>query len=228
MATPRTPSRRKHPGAPTPTKTSSTTASEITEVEPADAKVDGRTLRAERTRTAIVDALLALLEEGDLQPPASRIAERAGISLRLIYHHFGDLESLFAAAANREAERLASLAVPIDLDLPFEKRLQHIVDQRASQLETIAPVRRASLLQEPFSENLRRARDAFYVIGAHQMQTVFAKEVAALPPKRRAAANDALSVVLSWGPWNDLREMGKSVDECKAAVTAMLRGVLRP
>ena len=46
-------------------------------------------------RAAIADALLSLLEEGELQPTATRIAERAGISLRLIYHHFGDLEALF-------------------------------------------------------------------------------------------------------------------------------------
>ena len=38
---------------------------------------DGRAARAARTRAAIVDALLALLEEGDLQPTANRIADRA-------------------------------------------------------------------------------------------------------------------------------------------------------
>ena len=46
----------------------------------------------ERARASIADALFSLLDEGELQPTATRIAERAGISLRLIYHHFGDLE----------------------------------------------------------------------------------------------------------------------------------------
>ena len=33
-------------------------------------RVDGRTARGQRTRSAVVDALLALQEEGDLEPTA--------------------------------------------------------------------------------------------------------------------------------------------------------------
>src|SRR5258705_9594197 len=63
---------------------------------------DRRVARAVATRTAGVDALLRLLEEGDLRPPAPRIAARAGVSLRSVVHHFAHLESLFAAAADRQ------------------------------------------------------------------------------------------------------------------------------
>ena len=35
---------------------------------------DGRTVRAERTRQALVNALFALLEDGELRPTAERIA----------------------------------------------------------------------------------------------------------------------------------------------------------
>jgi AcrR family transcriptional regulator len=59
------------------------------------AGAEPRSPRAERARASIAEALLSLIDEGDLQPTANRIAERAGISLRLIYHHFGDLESLY-------------------------------------------------------------------------------------------------------------------------------------
>src|SRR5664279_4760669 len=90
-----------------------------------------RLARTARTRAAIVDALLDLLEEGDLQPTASRIADRAGTSLRLIYHHFGDLESLFHEAAVRQTERLARHIEPIDASLPLPERIDAIVDQRS-------------------------------------------------------------------------------------------------
>jgi TetR/AcrR family transcriptional regulator of autoinduction and epiphytic fitness len=190
--------------------------------------VDGRTARAERTRTAIVDALLSLLEDGDLQPTASRIAERAGISLRLIYHHFGDLESLFRAASTREAERLSVFAEPIDPSLPFDDRVDALVAQRMTLLEMVTPVRRAALLQEPFSEELRAARDAFQQIGCDQVRGLFAAELAALPDHRRAAAADAISTATLWGLWNDLRTMGRSPADAGAAVAAILRGVLRP
>lgn len=193
-----------------------------------EAPVDGRTLRAARTRTAIVDALLSLIDEGDLQPTAGRIAERAGISLRLIYHHFGDLESLFRAAANREAERLAGLGEPIDPALPLAARIDSMVEQRARQLEMIAPVRRASLLQEPFSDELRVARDAFYAIGEQLVLEVFGGDIDALPAERRPAVRDALPTVLAWGTWNDLRQTGRSVDQAAAAVRETLTALLRP
>src|SRR5690349_14408846 len=107
---------------------------------------DGRSARAERTRTAIVDALISLLEEGDLQPTANRIADRAGISLRLIYHHFGDLESLYRAVGARTNERLLARTHRVPIDLPLERRIDELVAQRADVLEWLSPVMRAAQL----------------------------------------------------------------------------------
>ena len=57
---------------------------------------DGRTLRSLRTREAIVDATIGLLEDGDLRPTAPRVAERASVSVRSVFQHFDDLETLHA------------------------------------------------------------------------------------------------------------------------------------
>ena len=51
---------------------------------------DGRTVRAERTRQALVDSLLNLLDEGQLTPTAAEIAARAGVSERSVFQHFPD------------------------------------------------------------------------------------------------------------------------------------------
>ncbi len=67
---------------------------------------DGRTVRAERTRQAIVDALLTLLDEGELRPTAERIAERAEVSERSVFQHFPDREALFEAVARQQWERI--------------------------------------------------------------------------------------------------------------------------
>ena len=64
----------------------------VTSTEPAGG--DGRASRAARTRIAVVDALLALNEKGNLRPTAREIAAEAGVSLRSIYVHFDDVESL--------------------------------------------------------------------------------------------------------------------------------------
>lgn len=174
-----------------------------------------------------MDALLQLLEEGDLQPTASRIAERAGISLRLIYHHFGDLESLFRAAAAVEGERLAAMGEAIDPDRPLDERIDALVAQRAAMLEWITPVRRAALLQEPFSEELRAARDTFHTAGRDQVEALFAAEIEDLPAATRPAVVDALSTALLWGLWDGLRVTGHSVDEATAALRALVRALLR-
>ena len=44
--------------------------------------VDGRTARADNTRRRIVTAMIALIEEGDLQPTEAAIAGRAEGNVR--------------------------------------------------------------------------------------------------------------------------------------------------
>ena len=119
---------------------------------PAKAQRDGRTIRAERTRQALVDALLALLYEGQLQPTAERIAVRAGVSERSVFQHFADREALYQAVAVQQYERIAPTLDRIDVSLPLPERIDAFVAQRARLLETVTPVRRAALLLEPESE----------------------------------------------------------------------------
>src|ERR1043165_6133853 len=80
--------------------------------------VDGRTARAQRTRAAVVDALLQLINEGDLRPTAPRIAERAKVSLRSVFQHFTDLEALYAAATTREIDIIAGLVEALPSEGP--------------------------------------------------------------------------------------------------------------
>lgn len=77
------------------------------------ARVDGRAARAERTRAAIVEAHLALIDAGDLRPTGERIAERAGVSLRTLWTNFKDMETLFAATGRRIGERQAAIWRPV-------------------------------------------------------------------------------------------------------------------
>ena len=66
--------------------------------------LDGRIARSRRTRAAIVEALVTLLEEGNPQPTVEEIAARASVAPRTVFQHYADREALFAAvAADREA-----------------------------------------------------------------------------------------------------------------------------
>jgi AcrR family transcriptional regulator len=185
-----------------------------------------RSPRAERTRDAIADALLSLLEEGDLQPTATRIAERAGISLRLIYHHFSDLEELFQVLSRREGERMLQRVAPVPADLPFDERLDGFADQRARVLEWLTPVCRAAALHEPFSEALRAARDAGAALAERELDRVFAEELAPHPAAERRARIDALAAATGWAAWNAARVSGRSFDRCRDAMRRNVRAVL--
>src|SRR4051812_13114522 len=116
---------------------------------------DGRAARARRTRDAIVTALLELLEEGDLRPTGDLIAGRAGVSERSIFQHFPERDQLLAAVGERQRERVLAIVERIPPELPLDERIDRLVDQRARVWEYIAPVRRAALLNEPFSEVTR-------------------------------------------------------------------------
>jgi TetR/AcrR family transcriptional regulator, regulator of autoinduction and epiphytic fitness len=82
-------------------------------------ELDGRLARSARTRRSIVDALRGLHQEGDLRPTAPRVAERAGVSLRTVWQHFNDLETLLVAAGQRDYEIAMRYVTPIDGSAPL-------------------------------------------------------------------------------------------------------------
>jgi AcrR family transcriptional regulator len=167
--------------------------------------IDGRTARAERTNEAVVEALLELIEDGDLQPSATRIAERAGVSLRTVFHHFEDMDSLFATAADRQIQRYATSARPVSADGPIAGRIDAFVAERGRMLESLTPVRRAATLSEPFSpplaSRLRWARER----ARKEVAIVFAPELAVRSAADRRELLAALAAVTDWSLWEALR-----------------------
>ena len=181
--------------------------------------VDGRTARGQRTRAAVVDALLALQEEGDLTPTAQRVAERAGVALRSVFGHFSDLETLWAEAGTRELDKLAALAVPVSAELPLAERIALFSASRARTLEALLPVMRAARLREPTSPQLQANRRLFIAAGDAEVAQAFGPELA-----ERGSQADTLVVAIylaAGGPaWEGLRhDRGLDV----AAATELLR-----
>jgi AcrR family transcriptional regulator len=182
-------------------------------------------LRGERTRDAIADALLELLEAGVPQPTARQIAERAGVSLRSVFQHFDDLEALYAACVRHQYARIAPLMSPIDPDLPLTERVEAFAAQRARLYERIAPVRRAVRTASPTSPALRDGLERMTVEHRRDVETLFAPEVVRRESRREVVA--ALEVATSFDTWDHLRQaQGCSVTVARGAVARLLRGVL--
>ena len=188
---------------------------------------DGRTVRAERTRQALVEALLALLNEGRLRPTAAEIAERAGVSERSVFQHFSDREALLEAVAREQYERVMPTIRPVDASLSLAKRIDEFVAQRATLYERASGVRRAALLMEPESDvgagwltTVRRA-------GAAEVERVFRREIEATPADEREPLRAALVAACAWGTFEALRfHQGLSVSRTRGALRTMVARLL--
>jgi AcrR family transcriptional regulator len=191
------------------------------------AELDGRLARSARTRRAIVDALRALHHDGDLRPTAPRVAERAGVSLRTVWQHFNDLESLLIEAGERDYEIALRYVTPIDTDVSLPDRLRQLVNQRGRMYEALAPVWRAARLQEPFSPAIRRNRDRLLDASRDQLERVVGTELAALPDDARQSVWAALQVATTWSTWESLRgELGLNVQDAEQAVFILVSNLL--
>ncbi len=185
---------------------------------------DGRRKRGERTRFAVADALISLYEEGSLRPTAAMVAQRAGVSTRLVHHHFRDRETLLDAAANRQMARTAKYVEPVPLDQPLSSRLETFVRVRTRLLEAIGPIRRAAMAEAPFSQVIKQRLAAFRAAKREQVALAFGLE---LDGARSGDQLVALCAVASWSMWEELRaNQGLSVARARRVMQASLATLL--
>lgn len=191
---------------------------------------DGRNLRRDRNRDAVVTTLLELYREGDLNPSADAIAARAGISVRSLFRYFDDTEAMVRAAIARQQEHLAPLyALDVPPGLPLAERVDRFVAARVQLLEgmgEVGRVARAIATRQPLLlAELARIRGTL----RRQLTAVFADELGALPADRRRTAVAAADVVASWESFDLMRhDQGLSRDEATATIAAALLALLAP
>lgn len=190
-------------------------------------KPDGRTERSRRTRDAVVDALLALHDDGDLTPTAQRVAAKAGVALRTVYGHFNDMETLYAEAGERELRRLYAVADIVPVDQPLDVRIDAFCRSRARVLEYLMPVMRATRIREPFSPQLLRNRHRYIASADAEVARVFAPELRRRPVVEAAELLDALYLATGGPAWDALRgdrglDTDRALDVMTRTVTALL------
>ena len=117
---------------------------------------DGRRLRSERSRDAILQAAEELMYEGNLIPTAQMIAERAGVGIRSFFRHFADMDTLFAVADERIREEYEALFIGGDRDGSLQERIQHAVERHADGFERVTNLALSTSSQLWRSEVLRK------------------------------------------------------------------------
>lgn len=195
---------------------------------PALPATDGRVQRGARSRELVLDALMALLCEGSYSPSVQEIGERAGLSRRMVFHHFPDAESMYAAFVQRQLVTLRELFVDIPATLPLASRLLSLVEQRTRIYERITHTRRAGMAREHSSPIIARGLSTFRALKRSQVESLFAPEIRSCHESVQPEIAAALSCAASFSSWESLRRHQQlSVDEAQRVLVHMLTGILR-
>ena len=182
--------------------------------------------RGERTRARIADAVISLLAESELPPTAKDVASRAGVSVRLVFHHFEDMDALYRAVARAQFDRhwRGLRAVPESLPLP--QRIERTVQQRAKLFSAIAPVRRNAILLAARHEEVARGFERSNALLRSFLEETFADELQAAGRERRELLA-AIDAAASWETWERLhRTQGLTNAAARRVVTRTLRALL--
>lgn len=187
-------------------------------------ETDGRRMRRQRNRESALDALIALFMEGDYQPSAAQVAERAGLSPRSLFRYFDDVDDLVRAAIDRMLRAAAPLVgVTVANDAPIHDRVRALVAARVRLFSAVAPAARAARVcahrHAPVAEQVSRAR----VFLARQIADILDPEARLPGGTERLRAVDALC---SFETFDFLHAQGLSDEEISTTLTSAVEAVI--
>lgn len=197
---------------------------------PVEPPADGRRLRRDRNRDAVVRALLSLYNEGNLNPATEEIAARSGVSARSLFRYFDDVDDLCEAAIEQQQLDVRHLfPVAVGADEPFAVRVAALVRQRGELFETVESVATVSRLRAPFqlvvADRLTHGRSQL----RQQLAMLFAHELSAMPDDVAAMRLAAADVITSFESWRLLRDDQRLTrPKAAAAVVEALTALFRP
>jgi TetR/AcrR family transcriptional regulator of autoinduction and epiphytic fitness len=166
---------------------------------------DGRVARGQRTRRGVAEALMELLRAGDPDPTAKAVARRAGVSLRLVFHHFADMDDLYQFVGGLQLQRQWATMPQLSPELSLPTRIERTVAHRGALFEETAEVRRALVCRAPTCPAVAQALAASDNLFLEDLKATFASELAALPAPGRADYLGAMEAGTSWEVWDRLR-----------------------
>ncbi len=167
---------------------------------------DGRIVRGLRTRQALIQSTLDLIQAGDVEPTSAAIATIAGVSSRALFQHFASLADLYAAAFDLAVSRAFDRNGPVDAAAPLSSRIELLVSDRAQLFEEWLPVWH-------FAERVRSVAPAVGLVVAQlrrllreRLAVWFAAELRNVHPGARDLVLDSLDVAFGLDSWMNMRE----------------------
>ncbi|WP_405754496.1 TetR/AcrR family transcriptional regulator [Streptomyces sp. NBC_00073] len=194
--------------------------------QPEERLTDGRAERSRQSRVKIADAVLALLDEGESHFPAERVAERAGVSRRLVFHHYADMSQLVETAIARRLEQLIEQIRPLPTDGPRAARVSALTEQRARILEWITPAQLTLLRLEQPGDRISEVKREVLDFARARLVEIFGEELDRAPAGRRTELLHGLDAVTTWGAWYHWRSSGLSIEAAARTMETAVHALL--
>jgi TetR/AcrR family transcriptional regulator of autoinduction and epiphytic fitness len=158
---------------------------------------DGRVARGER--------MIQLVDES--RPVRAReLAQRASVSVRAIFNHFGDLEALSVAAADTQIRRLLAQLPPPGTHDDLEARASAIVADHATVAERMLPMRVLFLRWDVPSN---AATDYGRAVLRRRSEITLAHELGTLLDEDRRELLSAIQATTDIDVWAALRRLAR-------------------
>jgi len=185
-------------------------------------KIDGRQQRSERSKTAILNAALALVDEGILAPTAKQIAAEAGVGLRSFFRHFEDMEALYAAIHEYSYHHFEQFFTHHDRSGTLDERIIGVCRARCNAYSQVqnymlsgrGQAWRSGIISQNYNRNQLRLR----------------QDLEAWLPEMGELSEDgqqACEAITSFDMWNRLsNQQGRDEQSCVGIMKTLLASII--
>jgi AcrR family transcriptional regulator len=166
--------------------------------------------------------MISMMNEGDYSPTAQQVASRADVTMRTVFRHFSDMDSLYAELDASIRESYQDLFAGGDRSGSLEERVLHAVETHAEAYIKLGDLLRAVLslekrspaIQNNYSRAIRNLRKDL---------DIWLPELLALSSKNR----EAVDAVASFEFWDRLYTRQKiSKKDCISIIEKLILNCL--
>lgn len=167
---------------------------------PKKEKADGRKQRSVRSRDKIKLSIVALISAGNYSPRAIDISEHSGLSMRTVFRHIDDMETLTREIAGDMQKEMLPLFLKPYKTSGWHEQLDEKITRHAEIWEHVLPIR--------LSGSLRRFRSKFLMDEYRQVLELERASLQSILPDDLVADGvlfQALNEAMGVGCWINLR-----------------------
>lgn len=183
---------------------------------------DKRKLRSYHSQQKIKNALLRLLESGNLMPRVEDLSSESGLSIRTVFRHIEDKEHLIREIAEETMAEILPIVMQPYASTDWQDQLMEIKDRRVIVWEKVYTVRACAQFQRFRSD---------YITSLHSTWLGQEKSaiLAVLPEEVRSDSGfvESLNAAMGFNMWLGLRlEQKMDAQQAAGIVDFMVSAVL--